>query len=601
MPPARSAVRQEDQERAVEALLYWRDHPVSYVENVMGATPDPWQCDVFDALMEHDNVALTACHGVGKTALEAWAIIWFTTTRMLANVPSTAPTFNKQVKDVLWKEINLWWEVAQRTSPWMTADFVCGGTRLYNKVHPKTWFSVGIASSQPLNIEGYHAPYLLAVFDEAKAIPGRTWESVQGMRTTQDAKLLVASTPGGPRGEFYKVFTKYRETWKATFIVHPQQLRDHPRIRQSTARPGPAGGRYFSARVRDEWIAERRVEWGDDSPVFIARALGDFPTLEGDVLIPYAWLSDAEGIEDGIEGPKVVACDVARYGRDRTIILVMNGGTLEYAESISRVPEESSSPEVEEFGTGDDTQRPIYRSTVVTALACARIRKETDAEVIAIDDTGLGGGVTDVLRHMGERVIPINFGTAPTDRPKDQAQREQRQRRNLLDSAFSNLKAQMGWALRSGFEQHHIGLGKLACRKAGEERFFLEALVAQTSMVKQEFDAMGRIRIVDPDEDASEEEYKTTIGDLEGKRSPDHFHALMIGWWVAGRAAPWVTPKAGQPHTPGKVPLALRLGHPTRVGQMQVGGPPPRGGGVAARLGRTTVSGHMARLGRMYR
>ncbi len=55
---------------------------------------------------------------------------------------------------------------------------------------------------------------------KAKSIKVPTWQSVEGMRTTHEAKLLVASTPGGPVGEFFKVFTSkdYRSTWKKLFI-----------------------------------------------------------------------------------------------------------------------------------------------------------------------------------------------------------------------------------------------------------------------------------------------------------------------------------------------------------------------------------------------
>src|SRR5262249_62068990 len=88
-----------------------------------------------------------------------------------------------------------------------------------------------------------------------------------------------------------------------------------------------AGGTYYSARIRAEWVRERELEWGDDSPVYIARVIGDFPDVADDVLIPYSHLSEAEDREAGAPGEKWVACDVARYGRDRTGILVGEGGT----------------------------------------------------------------------------------------------------------------------------------------------------------------------------------------------------------------------------------------------------------------------------------
>jgi hypothetical protein len=40
-----------------------------------------------------------------------------------------------------------------------------------------------------------------------------------------------------------------------------------------------------------------------------------------------------------------------------------------------------------------------------------------DCEIL-VDDTGVGGGVTDILRTYGAKVVPINFGSAPTDKDK---------------------------------------------------------------------------------------------------------------------------------------------------------------------------------------
>jgi phage terminase large subunit len=38
--------------------------------------------------------------------------------------------------------------------------------------------------------------------------------------------------------------------------------------------------------------------------------------------------------------------------------------------------------------------------------------------VIKVDDSGVGGGVTDNLRRLGANVIPVNFGGTPRDTKK---------------------------------------------------------------------------------------------------------------------------------------------------------------------------------------
>lgn len=538
----------------VQALIaHWQQHPVHYVCDVLNVQPDPWSCDLLDCLAdpspEMENIALKACHGVGKTFTLGCAILWFTTTYPLCKMPTTAPTYNKQVRDVMWGEVHRLFRTAeanQRTpeARWLMEKFKLTTTRLESRENPGEWFAVGIASSEPLNIEGYHAPYLLAIFDEAKGVKPPIWESVQGMRTTQQAKLLVASTPGGLVGEFYKVFTKYRTTWKTLFEIHPRALQQT--IKRPEAPPFSHGGVYYSDRIRQSWIDQMGEMWGSDSPAYIARVIGNFPTLLGDELVPYGWLVDAEEQEDWLRSEtRTVACDVARHGRDRTVITVWEGGNLLYGETIARTVAESMSPTARGEDVGDDPRHARYRATDATGDACRRIRQTWGASVICIDDTGVGGGVTDYLKRKGERVIPIVFGASPTDRPKDADTRESKLRKTGgLDTRWLNLKAQMGWALRRGFEMGNISLANVVGPDGKEATAFREQLIVQTSMIKVDYDSAGRMKLIDPDE---QDELAKAAGQLEGKRSPDHFHSMLMGWWIASGEGSMIVPKAGRP------------------------------------------------------
>src|SRR5262245_21688493 len=192
------AVTTSLEDQFAEVLAHWAANPVDFVCQGIRVQPDPWQCDVMDAILIEDNVALRSCHGAGKTAVESWIVIWFLVTHAMSQIVPTAPTFNKQVRDVLWAtNIRAWWSKLAHHAPWIYHQFTPLTTRLQHKKHSE-WFAVGVASSTPINTEGYHAPHLLAVFDEAKGVKRLAWEAIQGMRTTQAAKFLVGSTPGGP-------------------------------------------------------------------------------------------------------------------------------------------------------------------------------------------------------------------------------------------------------------------------------------------------------------------------------------------------------------------------------------------------------------------
>lgn len=571
-----------------EILLHWRHHPTDFVLQALGAEPDPWQCDVMDAVAEEDNVAVRACHGVGKTALLAWIIQWFTVTRPYSRVPSTAPTYNRQVKDVLWAEIRYWWDKGKQVSPWLFNDFHISTTRLQHREHWKTWFALGVASSTPFNAEGFHSQHLLAVIDEAKAVRKPFWESVAGMRTTQEAKLVVASTPGGPLGEFFKVFTEYRETWKSTFVIHPIQLRET--LKRHEAPPYSKFGTKYSSRVRDQFLENSRLEWGVNSPAYIARCIGDFPSTADDVLIPYHWVVESFERDTGGGGGRVVACDVARYGRDRTVVLGGEGGNIVRGKTIARTIEETTAPEGRDLDSGVSEAKRFARSTVVTADACQALRAEIGADIIVIDDTGVGGAVSDILRSRGERVLPIHFGTRATDVPRDAEDAKSRQRRHVLDSKFVDLKAQMGFLLRGGFEDGIIALANLRCddclRRSETCQHLTSPLMKQLTSEKYEMDVKGRLRLIDPDE---QDEVASMIGAEEGRRSPDHLHSLMLYWWVASGQA-HVTPRVIVPQVPVGV---------ARIGERHGGTQIAQGQASRARAG--IVGGQGAYVRRWYR
>jgi phage terminase large subunit len=50
------------------------------------------------------RMAIRSGHGVGKSTLLAWIVLWFISTRVPCKIGTTAPT-ERQLKDILWTEI----------------------------------------------------------------------------------------------------------------------------------------------------------------------------------------------------------------------------------------------------------------------------------------------------------------------------------------------------------------------------------------------------------------------------------------------------------------------------------------------------------------
>ncbi len=449
-------------DQAVQGFTHYFDHPVAFVEDFLKAKPEPYQADILEAIAEYPAVAVRSGHGPGKTATEAWADLWFLAIRPMSKVPTTAPTFEKQVRDVFWAEIHRW----VRGSA-LEGSFTLSQTRMAVRDYEEEWFSAGISASQPENLEGFHAPYLLYIIDEAKGVSDGIFDAIQGA-LTEEAKLLLLSTPGSRHGYFYKVFTKLRSTWKTFHIPCLGRWENGKAIPSNTP---------ICPRISRAWVRTRKAEWGEDSSIYQARVLGEFPDEGEDTLIPLSWIEAAQiGPGKAYEGKRrALGVDVARYGKNLTVFSLIEGAKLLHVRQRRR------------------------QSLTQTAGEAKRLAREWKADVVAVDDTGVGGGVTDILREAGVSVLPILLGASSSE-----------------PEYYANLKADLFWGLRKAFEE-----GEISLSEEGLPRKDLELLVGQLSAMKYEHRQGGQIRIVDPDE--------VSGASFSGpKKSPDHVHPFGV-------------------------------------------------------------------------
>lgn len=173
----------------------------------------------------------------------------------------------------------------------------------------------------------------------------------------------------------------------------------------------PKGANLFSelyefAKTAPGWYAglyranETLLPWLPEGELALARAqmtdaqyrqefLCDFSASSEDVLIPYdlaLFASQTVADERAVRGqPKVVGVDVARFGSDRTVIMVRQGAR-------------AFMPEVLE---NQDNM------AVAARVAAVFDREAPDSLCI---DVGGGQGVIDRLRELGYPVIEVNFG-----------------------------------------------------------------------------------------------------------------------------------------------------------------------------------------------
>jgi len=153
---------------------YQKD-PIFFVEHALGHYTWSKQREILQSVADNEKTAVRACHGVSKTYTAAELVVWFLNCIPNSKVITTAPT-HMQVKDLLWSEIGR----IYRTSR-LRLEGECQTMAI--RTDKQEHFAVGFSTDKPQRAEGWHAPAILFVFDEAKGIAQWSWDSVKGLMT----------------------------------------------------------------------------------------------------------------------------------------------------------------------------------------------------------------------------------------------------------------------------------------------------------------------------------------------------------------------------------------------------------------------------------
>lgn len=367
-------------EELIQILEIYYDNPKAFLEDMLDMDCDDWQGLVASDVANYPKVAVKSGQGVGKTALEAGLIIWFLVCRPYSKVIATAPTM-QQLYDVLWAEISKWLNSSK-----VKALLTWTKTKVYMNGDSERWFATAKTATKPENMQGFHEEHMMIVVDEASGVVDPIMEAILGTLTGEDNKLLLMGNPNRIDGTFYDAFNKDRDK----FRTHTVSSRS-------------------SKRTSKDNIAMLESKYGVDSDVVRVRVDGNFPKGALDSFIPLETVELALGSkisQEEVTASKVlhVGCDVARFGDDKTVI-------------SPRI-----STKVFPF------RKFVKKSTMETAGNVLRCCKEymnlypnITQCIIKVDDSGVGGGVTDRLKEVVReeglpyQVIPVNNGDAATD------------------------------------------------------------------------------------------------------------------------------------------------------------------------------------------
>ena len=205
------------------------------------------------------RISIVSGHGIGKTALLSWIILWFLFTHPMAKQATTSPS-KEQMYDVLWSELKKWID----KMPDMIRQFYVWETQhVRMKEAPQEWFARAKTSSKENSeaLAGIHGPWVMAAADEASGVEEPIFETMDGSLTGENIMVFLISNGTRNEGYFYKTHKKDKVT--GLYISDKWQCY--------------AFDAEESPRVTKESIQKWKDEYGDESVQYMVRVKGKFP------------------------------------------------------------------------------------------------------------------------------------------------------------------------------------------------------------------------------------------------------------------------------------------------------------------------------------
>ena len=366
-----------------EMCVHLMDDPLRFVQWVFdweqdqlkdSKGPDVWQADVLKEIGEYSRqitlgqnpgpfqMAVASGHGIGKSALVAWIIQWFMSTRDHPQIVITANT-ETQLLTKTWRTLSRWHKM-MANAHW----FDWTATKFAYKASSQDWYAAAVpwSESNPDAFAGTHDKNVLVIFDEASNIHDVIWEKIDGAMSTRGAMWICFGNPTRNTGRFYECFHKYKKWW---------------RTRQIDSR---------TAQHADKIWVERFIEqFGLDSDRTKVQILGQFPSTATRQLISSEAVDKCQKHEtQGWEYlPKVMGVDVARFGENFSTICIRQGRKVFPIEVLPK------------------------QDLMMTAHHVAETIKRENPIQVFVDASGIGAGVVDRLHQLNySMVTPVNGG-----------------------------------------------------------------------------------------------------------------------------------------------------------------------------------------------
>lgn len=383
--------------------------PSAWIKETLNEHVWSKQEEVCQSVVNNKYTAVKACHGPGKSFIASRIGAWWINVHKLGDafLVTTAPSW-PQVQAILWREMRRAHRIGKLPGRMtLECQWYMGEGRSDEEL-----IAMGRkpADYDENAFQGLHARYILIILDEACGIPMSLWTAVKTLATNDNARILAIGNPDDPGTEFAQI-CKPGTDWNVITISAfdtPNFTGEYvpPEVAENLVTPG--------------WVEERTKDWGEGSPLYVSKILGEFPDISDEYLITPAMIT--KGIATNLPGLEAgrYGVDVARFGTDKSSIYRNRGGVIRFIDSWGMT----------------DTMRTTGK--VVTVLQGHHHLKQIP---VVIDVVGVGAGVYDRIKEQGFQAVPFS-GAERAYRP----------------DKFQNRRAEAWWGFRVDLENGDIDL-----------------------------------------------------------------------------------------------------------------------------------------------
>lgn len=275
----------------------YRQDPVGFFRDILGIEPWARQIELLEAVRDHPRVAAKSGHKIGKSSAAAGIALWYYCSFDDARVVMTSTT-SRQVDEILWRELRMMRARGGRclackaadpdgmviTRPCPHSSLIEGDQGVLARTGLKSADFrevVGFTARESEAVAGISGRNLLYIADEASGIPDEIYEAIEGNRAG-GARIVLLGNPTRNEGEFFEASESKAHLYRVITISSEES----PNV--------VAGEVLIPGLATRDWIEEKKLEWGQDSPLYKVRVKGEHALHEDGKIFSIHAISAAE-------------------------------------------------------------------------------------------------------------------------------------------------------------------------------------------------------------------------------------------------------------------------------------------------------------------